>query len=117
MVLPIAIRSRDRVSGSLQNYTVRLTQPIPPGMYRCRLRSQTNIAGEVRLRWGRIMGISTAPNDGYHTVALIQSSTVYEGDFTVEDPTQEISVQYRTHAGAVSTVGSDHPIMLFLELI
>ena len=71
--LTVAVNSRDRISGSTNDYRVVLQQHMLRGTYRCtfRLTGLASRHSDVRLRWGMIEGRCTRRGryEDYATVA------------------------------------------------
>ena len=120
--LTVAVNSRDRISGSTNDYRVVLQQHILRGTNRCtiRLTGLFSRYSDVRLRWGMIEGKCTRRGiyENYATVATAHVGGRYnEGYFTVTDPTQEMDVQMPDYGGESFPALGEYAFVIFMERI
>jgi hypothetical protein len=115
----LTLRSRDRVAGTPNNYTLRLPR-ITEGFYKASFQCLTdsNELVELRVKWGgtvSALSSASAPQMATVCVCSIEDSS---GVLFIESPQQQVDIAYYTiSTDQLATAMTDHVISVVLEPI
>jgi hypothetical protein len=115
----LTLRSRDRVGGNPNSYTLRLPR-IAEGFYKASFQCLTdsNELVELRVNWGGVVSALSSSNAPQMATVCVCSIDDSNGVLFIESPTQQIDVAYYLiSTDTLATAMTEHVICILLEPI